>query len=186
MSLTVRAVMFAVLAAAVAAACDDAPAPQATSGASNPVPAKPAGKDAQIPPTMVSAVSASKTASLIGIHFALESAPAVGKPLTVNLAVVPHRDFAQLRVLFETPEAVKLASGGRFEAPNNVKAETLFSHRLVVEPKEEGVYLISAAVDTESDEGSVIRIYSIPIIVYGAPNTPATPPDAAQPDASAG
>lgn len=190
MSPTVRAVMIAVLAGASASACDDAPAPPPASG-STPAstPAKPADKEAQIPANMVSAVSASKTSALIGVHFALDSAPAVGKPLTVNLAIVPHRSFERLRVLFETPDAVGFSSGNRFESPEDVKPETVFSHKLVVEPRQEGVYLITAAVETESEEGSVIRIYSIPIIVYGAqaPATnPAAPAAAEVPATSAG
>lgn len=181
MSPIVRVVMIAVLAGVAASACDDAPAPASDSAGSTPTttPAKPASGDAQVPANMVSAVSASKTASLIGVHFALESVPAVDKSLTVNLAIVPHREFARLRVLFETPDGVTLISGGRLESPAGVKAESLFSHKLVVEPKQEGVFLITAAVESESDEGTVIRIYSIPIIVYAAQPAPTPAPEPA-------
>lgn len=183
MSPSFRVVMIAVFAAVFLPACDEAPPPaKPSAGAAGP--AKPASPSAQVPANMVAAVSASKTSSLIGMHFALESAPAVGKPLAVNLAIVPHQDFAALRVLFETPESVILATGERFEAPADIKAESLFSHKVVVQPTQEGVYLITAAVETESGEGTVTRLYSIPVIVYGAtadraPDTaPATTPPA--------
>jgi len=98
----------------------------------------------------------------------------VGKPLGVNLAIIPHRDFTAMRVHFETPDGVILASGADFEASGSVKTETVFTHKLVVQPSQEGVFLISAAVDTYSEDASVVRIYSIPVIVYG--NQPANPP----------
>jgi hypothetical protein len=170
MSSTVRVLLLAVLAAAFATACDDAPKAKPAAGGNTA--AKPDKTGAQVPPNMVSAVSSSKTAGLIGVHFALEAPPEVGKPVGVNLAIIPHSKFAGLRVLFETSPDLILATGDRFEAPADTKAETVFTHKLVVQPKQEGVFLISAAVETESEEGTLTRLYSIPIIIYGPKPAP--------------
>jgi hypothetical protein len=130
---------------------------------------------------MVAAVSAGRSASLISLHFALEEVPSVGKPLPVAIAIVPHRPFSSVRALFEAPEAVVMATGNQFEQQVNVKAETVLTHKILLQPKREGVYLITGAVETEGEEGTVTRIYSIPIIVHGAPATavPASAPSAA-------
>lgn len=162
---TVRALMLAVLAGALASACDDAPPAQPAAASTTASKRPEAGT--LVPPNMVSAVSASKTAGLIGIHFKLEAPPVVGKPVGVEIAIIPHRQFNALRVLFETPEAVILAMGDRFETSGTVKAEALFSHKVVVQPTQEGVFLITAAVESESEEGTLTRLYSIPVIVYG-------------------
>jgi hypothetical protein len=53
---------------------------------------------------------------------------------------------------------------------------------VVVQPSQEGVFLIPAAVESESEEGTVTRLYSIPVIVYGT--LPAKKPAAAAPPAS--
>jgi hypothetical protein len=182
MSPTVRAVLVAILAGACASACDDAP-PARPAGDVSPS-ARPAKAESPVPPNMVAAVSASKTSSVLGVHFALESAPVVGKPLGVDILVVPHREFTTLRVNFETPEGLILATGDRFAVSSGIKAETAYSHKLVIQPQQEGVYLITVGVETVSEDGSVTRIYSIPLIVYGAnaePRPAATPAAAAAP-----
>ncbi|HEX6638656.1 MAG TPA: hypothetical protein VF033_13445 [Steroidobacteraceae bacterium] len=174
--------MVAILAGACASACDDAP-PARPAGDASPS-ARPAKAESPVPPNMVAAVSASKTSSVLGVHFALESAPVVGKPLGVDILVVPHREFTTLRVNFETPEGLILATGDRFAVSSGIKAETAYSHKLVIQPQQEGVYLITVGVETVSEDGSVTRIYSIPLIVYGAnaePRPAATPAAAAAP-----
>ena len=172
----VRALVLAMMAGVLASACNDPPPPTPSGAASSKPPAKPEGL---VPPNMVSAVSASKTSSLISVHFRLEAPPMVGKPLDVEIAVIPHRAFNSLHALFETPDSVILAIGDRFDAPGDVKAETVLSHKLVVQPTQEGVFLITAAVESESEEGTITRIYSIPVIVYG--EIPARKPAAAPP-----
>lgn len=178
---TVRALMLAVLAGVLASACDDAP-PAKPAGDAAPA-AKAQKTEGLVPPNMVSAVSASKTSGLIGVHFKLEAPPVVGMPVGVEIAIIPHRQFNALHVLFETPEAVILATGDRFDAPGEVKAETVLAHKVVVQPNQEGVFLITAAVESESEEGTLTRIYSIPVIVYGKlpDRKPAAAPEAAVP-----
>ena len=181
MSVSARAVGVALLACAFAAACDDAPEPKKTTqGAAS---TAPAAKEAQLPGNMVAAVSAGKSASMIGLHFALEEVPSVGKPLPVAIAIVPHRQFASVRAFFEAPEAIVLATGEQFEPKADVKAETVLPHKILLQPTQEGVFLVTAAVETEGDDGTVTRIYSIPVIVHpaGAPKAPVAQP-AANPD----
>lgn len=185
MSLSARAVGFALLASAFVAACDDAPAPKpASQGNAAP---SPASKEAQVPSNMVAAVSAGRSASMIGLHFALEAVPTVGKPLPVAIAIVPHRPFTSVRALFEAPEAVILATGNQFAQQVNVKAESVLAHKILLQPKQEGVFLVTAAVETEGEDGTVTRIYSIPVIVHSAapaPEAPAAAPPA-NPESSA-
>lgn len=185
MSLSARAVGVALLACAFVAACDEAPAPkQPSQGGASPTPAS---KDAQLPANMVAAVSAGKSASMLGLHFALEAVPSVGQPLPVAIVIVPHRPFTSVRALFEAPDAVILATGQQFAQQTNVKAEAVLPHKILLQPKQEGVFLVTAAVETEGEDGTVTRIYSIPVIVHAAapaPKAPAAAP-AANPDSTA-
>jgi hypothetical protein len=179
--MNVRAMVFAVLACCAMAACDDAP-PKPAADASGGATAKPKSNLAVLPPDMVAAVSAGKSASMISVHFALEAVPAVGKPLPVAIAVVAHRPFTSVHASFESPDAVILATGERIEPVKDVKAESVLSHKLLLQPKQEGVFLVTAAVETEGEEGTVTRIYSIPLIVHGS--TPAAKPAAPAPQAA--
>jgi hypothetical protein len=61
----------------------------------------------------------------------------------------------------------------------------VLKHKLVLQPTQEGVFLVTAAVDTEGADGVVTRIYSIPVIVHPA-GAPAKPADNPSPAPSAG
>jgi len=176
--------LFAALACgALLAACDDAPpAPAAGSSAAR----KPAGpKVAGLPPEMVAAVSSTRNATVVSVHFALRDTPAINEALPVDIAIVPHQDFTSLRAHFEGRDGIALTSGENLEPLSNAAIEKPVLHQLVLLPAREGVFILTASVETEGLEGNVTRIFSIPIIVAtqpasASPPAPASPP-AAQP-----
>lgn len=149
---------------AVLAGCGD-PAPEQT--ASAPSAPKPAAKPkgAGLSGEMVAAVAASKNSNAISLHFALASLPAVGTPLPVQIAVVPHQQFATVRVHFETHEGLTMPMGEDFGPASDVEPEETLSHQLMLLPAKEGMFMVTASVDTVGDEGNVVRIFSIPVIV---------------------
>jgi hypothetical protein len=175
-----RAIFIAVLAAAFLTACDDPPAPKAPAAAATPGPAK--TQLAQLPPQMVAAVSSGKASEAISVHFALEATPAIGKELPVSVAIVPHQPFASVRALFEGPESLGMSSN-HFEQRKDVASEVPLMHKFTLHPAEEGVFLITTAVETEGDDGQVTRIFSIPVIIHpaGTPAKPAGNPPPAPP-----
>jgi hypothetical protein len=173
--------MLAVLAGCAVAACGDKTPSRPAANTSPAAAAKPKSNLAVLPTNMVSAVSSGKTAVMISVHFAVEDVPAVGKPLPVAIAIVPHSSFTSVRATFDVPDSVILATGDKMEPAEDVKPETVLSHKLVLQPKQEGVFLVTAVVDTESDDGMFTRVYSIPLIV----NPPRQPPRPAQAPAPA-
>jgi hypothetical protein len=182
-ALAIRGISIALLTVAGVSGCDDAPPPKAPAQAGTA--AKPVSNEAVLPAKFVAAVSAGKTASALSVHFSLEAPPAVGKPLPVEIAIVPHRPFTSVQAMFEAPEALVMPAGTRFEPQKDVKSEVVLTHRLQLQPSQEGVFLITAAVETEGEEGTVTRIYSIPVIVHGAaPAAPAATATAPAPPAA--
>src|SRR5262245_31790458 len=143
---------FAVLAlvcAALLAACDDAPE-QSTTAPSTP---QAASKVAGLPPEMVAAVSAGKSASVISVHFALRGLPSVAKPLPVDIAIVPHVPFESVRVVFEARDGLTLSEAGKSVGPVlNPSPEKSITHHVDVQPMRDGVFVISATVETEGAE----------------------------------
>ncbi|MBC8028360.1 MAG: hypothetical protein H7Y89_20390 [Steroidobacteraceae bacterium] len=161
------------------AACGDSPSEE-------PV-ATPAGpskttKTAALPAEMVSAVSAGRSSGVVGVHFALGKLPLVGQALPVDIAIVPHQDFASVRASFEGPDGLPLNVGHELNPLTDVKSETIIKHQLVLLPRSDGVFIVSATVETESPtEGNVSRVFSLPIIVAAAAAPVAAAPAPAAP-----
>ena len=128
-----------------------------------------APKTADLPPDMVAAVSASPAAT-IGLHFALKAAPVVNQPLPVDIAIVPHREFTAVRAHFEAHDGLAITTGDALEPVTLVVPEKAISHQLVILPNQEGVFMVTASIDTEGPDGTITRIFSIPVIVAPATN----------------
>ena len=158
-------VFAAVVCGGMLAACDNAPKP--TGGAVSST-AKPAPKTAGLAPEMVAAVSAGRTATMLGVHFALRAPPVVNQALPIDIALVPHTDFTALRAHFESREGLVLISGDVFGPLADAATEKALTHQLVLMPSREGVFMITAVVETEGSEGTVTRVFSIPVIVAPA------------------
>lgn len=176
-------VLPALLCGALLTACDDAPEEQA----SKPAIPRAGSKVAGLPPDMVAAVSAGRSATMIGLHFAIGDLPVIDKPLPVEIAVVPHIPFSSVHVYFEARDGVALSTGKELGPLTDVLPEKPITHKLVLLPLHEGVYTITATVDTEGTEGSITRVFSIPVIIgppVTAVETP-VPADAPAPESSA-
>lgn len=166
-------------------ACDDSPE---QTGSPATTPKKAAPKVAGLAPEMVAAVSAGKTATMLGVHFALRAVPTVNQALPVDIAIVPHRDFTALRAHFESREGLALTTGEILGPLGDSPAETAVTHQLTLLPAKEGVFMVTAIVETEGADGTVTRIFSIPVIVAPPGDTNAaapTGPAAAVPAAGA-
>jgi hypothetical protein len=164
---------FALVCACVLAACDDAPPqPQAAPAANK---NQPAPMVANLAKDMVAAVSSGKTSSIISLHFALRAPPAVNQPLPVEVAIVPHREFSSLTAYFNSQDGLATAAGDTFGPRTDLKTETAVTHQFVLLPTREGMFMVTASVETEGSDGNVTRIFSIPVIVAPAP-APASAP----------
>ena len=161
------------------AACDDS-APEKSADAKRPAAA---AKKAHVDDNMVAAVSAGKSSTVIGVYFTLGNVPTVDTALPIDVAIVPHQDFVSLQArVFTQGDGLTLVSGDLLLPPvADAKAETSFDQRLVLMPKKEGVYMVSVNLETAGSEGSVSRIFSIPVIVAPAGGATAEAPAATPP-----
>jgi len=168
----VLALTVSALFAALAGCGDPTPEqPTASTGAASPA-NKPKGE--ALPREMVAAVAAGKHSTAISIHFALASPPTVATPLPVKIAIVPHATFATVSVHFESHDGLTMPVGEDFGPVNDVAPEKPLTHELMLLPSREGMFMVTATVDTLSDEGNVVRIFSIPVVV--GPAQPASAP----------
>jgi hypothetical protein len=143
--------------------CDDSAPPAETKGATS---KKVEGPKLALPAeNMVAAVPAGKSARFIGVHFSLGNAPTVSQALPVEIAIIPHESFNLLGASFAAQEGLTLISGDLLPPIKDVTAEQTIKHQLAVMPARAGVFVITATLETEGAEGSVSRVFSIPVIV---------------------
>jgi len=163
-------------------ACGDSPSDAQVAPAAK---SNKAANVAGLPPEMVSAVSSGRSASVISVHFALGKTPVVGQALPVEIAIVPHENFTSVRAQFDGMDGVAVTVGNAMEPVTDVKPESVLKHQLVLLPSKEGVYMVSAVLETDSPaEGAVTRVYSLPMVVSTA-ESQETAPAAAPPAGSA-
>lgn len=160
---SVRWVVICAAGVALAGCNDGAPAEVATPAATAPKSTKPAKN--LLAADMVAAVSSPRTAEIVGVHFLLNGIPTVGKALPVDIAIVPHRQLASLLAHFDARDGLALASGGELERQVAPNPESVIKHQLILLPGKEGVFMVTVAVETESDAGARTHVFSIPVIV---------------------
>jgi len=179
-----RAFLFAVVVCGgMLAACDDSPKESATPTTTTKKSSAP--KIAGLAPDMVAAVSSVKTATMLGMHFALRATPKINEALPVDIAIVPHRDFTALQAHFESRDGLTLTAGDILGQQGDAPAEKALTHQLVLLPAQEGLFMITAIVETEGADGTVSRVFSIPVIVAPS-DPPASEPPAASDDTADG
>jgi len=133
---------------------------------------------------MVAAVSAGKAATALGVYFTLGATPQVGNALPIDIAILPHAEFTSLSARFSSSSSgMTLVSGDSLEPRADLKAEKVIEHKVVFMPQEPGVFMITAIVETVGGDGTMSRIFSIPVIVAppGGGESPAAATPAAAP-----
>jgi hypothetical protein len=179
-----RAFMFAaVICGGMLAACDDSPDADSPSTVAKPAAAP---KVVGLDPDMVAAVSSGKTAAALSVHFAVRTVPAIDRPLTVDIAIVPHRDFTSVRGHFESRDGLPMTSGELFGPRTDSVKERALTHEVVMQPTKDGLFMITAIIETEGEDGTITRVFSIPVIVNPPDQAPTkTPVTNAAPAAAA-
>ena len=150
-----------VLALACLGACDRTPeaaTPAAPASASTP-------RKAALPPDMVSAVSGSKGNAAVDLKFALASRPEPGRPLDIELAVIPSDAAATIRVIVQNADGLAITAGQEMSIPRGAEPGVPLMHRVTVVPERDGIFSLSAVALVDTDRSSLTRTFAIPIIV---------------------
>lgn len=155
--------VIACVAGVLLAGCDQAP--PANAPAAGPAAKAPRSKAGLLPPDMVAAVSSTRNASVVSVHFQLKGSPTAGKALPVDIAIVPHVPMSYLTVRFQARDGLAVATGDLLERRAEPAPDTLITHQLVLLPSAEGVFMLTAIVETGDGDDTVSRLFSIPVIV---------------------
>lgn len=138
----------------------------ATAAASPKAQAKPAVARPQADPlaTMARAVGNGKPGAAVDIRYDLTARPEVGKPIEVQIALVPGAGVEAMDVTFSGMEGITL-SGALTATFAGVKTGEPYKHTLSVLPDRNGVFYITASVSAQMGGASSGRTFSIPFVV---------------------
>jgi hypothetical protein len=114
---------------------------------------------------MVAAVSASKAGPPVEVKFDLRQRPEVGQPLDVDIALVPvSAAIEHLYARFQTGDGLTLVEGGEVATVEKPAQGVPIRHTVRIIPKRDGIFTLSATVGVDSENDSVSRTFSIPVI----------------------
>jgi hypothetical protein len=152
-----------------------------------PAPAAPApGPTAQEQTaTMVEATTQGKSQVPVTLKFDVLQRPVQGRPLEIDIAILPQIPASPATVEISGAESLQLAPGeNRIEFPE-VEADQVYRHKIKLTPTAEGVYTLTLNVSLKHDQIADSRLFSLPVIVAGSNATPAGGADAAPQQAPA-
>ncbi|HSD74267.1 MAG TPA: hypothetical protein VLB75_05815 [Steroidobacteraceae bacterium] len=118
---------------------------------------------------MVGGVAAGRAAdAIVDLKFELKSRPEVGKPLTVDIALLPKVATDVMNITYLATEGLTVQPTTMPSKYERVQPGSVYRHQATVIPKDNGVFSLSAIVMVQMDTGDVTRTFSIPIVI-GAP-----------------
>jgi hypothetical protein len=158
------------------AACSGGSNPAATATPSKRQAAQAASSAAKKGPTiaeqtagMVSAVSLGKSALPVGLKFELAARPEVGRPLAINLVVLPQIAAESGSIAVTSADGFEPLAAGAAADLAAVAPEEAYRRSIKVTPARPGVLLLTLGVSLKHDENSETREFSVPILVEEPP-----------------
>lgn len=145
-------------------ACEDSDkAPEVAVSASAAKPSR--AKEGELPADMVAAVAANRTSNAVAMHFSLGAKPEVNKALPVEIAIIPAQEFEKVSALFLSQQGLAVSVGEKYGPVSAPAVGKPLKHQLVLLPGKEGVFVITASIETNDPSGNVTRLFSIPVVV---------------------
>jgi hypothetical protein len=168
-----RSVPFAALALAIGlalvlilAGCDSQP--DATGPAATKTPSKGTAAKGPRPgddPDMVAAFSGTGSqAGLVDLRFKLLSRPAVGKPVEIELELIPTVELERLFARFQAADGLQIVAGAESEHFDHPVKGTPVKHKLTVSAASDGIFYLTAVVLADSETQSIARTFFVPLI----------------------
>lgn len=168
MSQTRTCLWVAVLALLAACGSDPQPENAAAAAAAQSAPSQPA-VPAKVDPTaqMARAVGNGKPGAAVDIRYEFTARPEAGKPIELQVALIPTAGVDAMDVTFSGMEGITLAGtlSANFDA---VQAGQPYQHTISVLPDHNGVFYVTAAVNTQMGAAALSKTFSIPFVVGSA------------------
>jgi hypothetical protein len=118
------------------------------------------------PEDMVAAVSPGKGGPPVGLRFEVRSSPEAGQPVDVDLAILPDAAaIDHINGQIQGGENVSVVEGGEIPAIEKPAQGSVIRHVVRLLPKQDGIFIVTAAVNVDLGNDSITRTFTIPLIV---------------------
>jgi hypothetical protein len=142
-----------------------APAPAPAPRVAAPAAAKKAPGAAELTTGMVEAAIQGKSLVPVLLKFDLAQKPTVGRPLDINLAVIPQIDASAAQIQVAGGDGITVPAGtNQIDLPA-MEAGQVYRQSIKVNPNAEGVLLLNLTLSLKHDEITESQAFSIPLIV---------------------
>jgi hypothetical protein len=139
------------------------------------------------PEDMVAAVSAGKGGPPVGLRFEVRSGPETGQPVDIDLAILPNAPAIEhLEGKVRGGENVAVVEGAEIPAVEKPAQGAVIRHVIRLLPKQDGISIITVAINVDLGNDSITRIFTIPVIVGDGLPELATKSEVADADSVAG
>jgi hypothetical protein len=129
-----------------------------------PAPVKKGPTAEELTAGMVQAAPQGKSPLALEMKFDLGSRPQVGKPLDVNVALIPQMAGGPASLQVTGLTGFTSAEAGAFEIPE-VEPGQVYRHTLKLTPSSEGLQVVNVSVSVKNEDVSDTKVFSIPVIV---------------------
>jgi len=117
---------------------------------------------------MARAVGNGKPGAAVDIKYEFQSKPEVGKPVALDVALIPSTGVSAMDVSITGMDGVSL-TGSLTQTFNDVKAGEPYKLQLTVLPQTAGVFYVTVAATTHIGGTTMGRTFSIPFVVGSVP-----------------
>lgn len=170
---------------ALLGACGSEPEPaaqQAAAPAPEAAAPKPAPAPADATEKMSRAVGSGKPGAAIDIKYEFVSRPEPGKPVQLDVALIPNAGVDSMTVKFSGMDGITLAGNLTAEYAS-VEAKRPYTHSISVLADRAGVFYVTVSADTAISGATLGRTFAIPFVA-GTPPAAKEKPAAPATDAS--
>ena len=119
---------------------------------------------------MVSAASSARSAEIADLKFDIPSRPEPGKPVEVELALLPLTESPSATMEMSGSEGLTVAAGQSVVNFSDVGRSRVFRSSVAVTPAAEGVYFLNVLVSFKNLDFTDTRSFSVPLIVTAPGN----------------
>lgn len=113
---------------------------------------------------MVQAAPQGKSLLALDMKFDLGSRPQLGRPLEVNVALIPQMAGGPASLQVTGSTGFASAETGVLEIPDLVPGE-VYRHTLKLTPNSEGLQVVNVTVSVKQEDVNDSKVFSIPVIV---------------------